>query len=150
MAVIEEAKRRAAPARWIDDAAELARQEPGFRGGPRAVLAEYDEQAAAALHEAIQDAVGHGGGKRDVVQHDDRVLLELRERHLARGYRVNLERWRRADGQRFGQVQARIRARAALARGVDHHDADGAARRQDEMKDVVAWQRVGAGAHRAF
>ena len=58
MAVVEEAERAAAAVGAIDGAAERAGQQRRFVLRPGAVLAEHDQQAAAALDEPLQRAAG--------------------------------------------------------------------------------------------
>ena len=133
--VVEIAERSAAPRHAIDRCGQASREELGLVGRQRRMVAGDDEQAAAALDEALQGAA-RAWRERRVIQHDDRSLVERGRHDAARGGRINVKRRRRADRERLDEEQARV----GSIPGVDDHDRHRLTGRQDEVKRVVRRQ----------
>ena len=111
---------------------------------PRRARTERDEQTAPAVDEAGQPPTERGGHD-NVVEDHDRGSLKIVVRQGLRLPHGRLEARRVADGQCLREIQ-RGTARAAA---IDDHHADGLGGRDDEIKDVVRGEGVGAGTHAA-
>ena len=105
---------RAAARRAIDRRAELARHAGLFRPCGHVVCSPAAISSPPPRSTNCFSApLAAAGGNGDVVQDDDRALLEVARRHAHDRHHVGLEHRRGADAERFRQVEATSRAIAA-------------------------------------
>ncbi len=108
VAVIAPADGRAAAAGTLDDLSELARQQVRLGGRPDAVLAERDEQAAAAFDVAPQHFAGQPERDNRVVEDHDVALVERARADARRRRDLHVEGRRLADRERAREVVAGV------------------------------------------